>query len=199
MKFFIAAMFLLISFQSIAHSPKKFNTQDFYFIGNVLNPSYEGGDMYEVFELTPGIGLGIALKDITLGYGQFYIEGGYNYLGTYNRDVYEDSPPSLFYMYQHEETLENIYINFKLSYPLSDSILMNLKFGHSYLNSKFSTSEKTDRGALLDIPDQSYSQSTNMTGFGFEYLINNNISLLYESINYGSGVRSLVASLLIRL
>ena len=102
-------------------------------------------------------------------------------------------------MYKHEETLENIYINFKISYPLSDNILMNLKLGHSYLNSEFKVSEKTDLGALLDISDESYSQSTNMSGFGFEYLINTKSSLLFESVNYGSGVRSFVASWLFRL
>jgi hypothetical protein len=199
LKLILVLFFIALSNLSIAHDPIEFNTQDIYIFGSLMNSDYQGKTMYQAIGLTPGVGIGSAISGVKLGYGQVYIEGGYNYLGTFGRVVYEDNPPSRIYLYQEEEILENIYVNLKISYPLSDSILMNWKFGHSYLNSKYSANDEFDRGGSFDVPDKSYGQSTSMAGLGVEYLINRDSSVLVESINYGSGIRSLVASILFRL
>ncbi len=155
--------------------------------------------MYEVFELTPGIGIGTALSNITLGYGQLYVEGGYNYLGTYHKDVYEGGTETNYYLYDNEETLQNIYINLKLSYPLSDYFLMNIKLGHGLFHTKMEAVDRYERSNLYDIKEESYFSNRSMLGFGFEYLSSEKVSYLFEYVEYGNYLGSWVGSISYRL
>lgn len=197
---FLSILFLFsYSLFSNAHHPTDFNTTDVYLIGNVLNPEYEGGDMYEVFELTPGIGIGTALTNMTLGYGQFFIEGGYNYLGTYHRDIYEGGWETNYYLYEKEETLQNFYVNLKLSYPLSDYLLMNLKLGSGLFHTKVEATHRYERSELYDIKEGSSFSNKSMLGFGFEYLSSDKISYLFEYVEYGYFLKSWVGSISYRL
>lgn len=199
LKFIFALLLLSFTQLSYSHDPINFNTQDVYLIANVLNPKYEGGDMYEVFELMPGIGIGTALTGIKLGYGQVFVEAGYNYLGTYHRDVYEGGTETNYYLYDNEETLQNIYANLKLSYPLSDNFLMNLKLGRGLFYTQVEATSRYERSKSYDIKEGSDFSNKSMVGFGFEYLLNDKFSYSFEYIEYGYYLRTWVGSFSFRL
>lgn len=193
----------LVSFLSKAHEPINLNTQDVYLFGNLLSTDHPSGTLEELIGVTPGIGLGTPLSGIKLGYGQVFIEGGYNFLGTYHKTIREDyfgaGRSTNFLLFDREKTVHAAFFNFKVSFPLSNSFLMNLKLGRNLFYEEFKATNQTDEARLYEIEEKSKFSHSSYSSFGFEYLASKDVSFLIEGINYNRGIHSTNFSIIVRL